>query len=410
MRSHSPVNTYLPRRLVFSVAVVALAALGMGARGQVIGSYDNFDCFNDTGEEAEGFEIDVEDVGSSDLTREFPSNFAQPWLIRYGLPVVTAYDWTSATPDAAHAYDAGHKGVLITYAASLVGGVWVAPQGANPQAPGVAGNGTPFNPRPTATTGESCWWWGLGATYPDAGCEHFGISFVAGVAPGKITYHWKIPDPTNTVLINAPLEASIPPSPTLLPVAGAPGAVQAIARAPDDYGGNPGAPQEQEPQFGDAYWLKVTSFYSKNEAVLEQLQIHLLKTLKGVTKSVSWILVQRPPGVGANAGAGEREDDEQDNIPAGNVQVTKQYQYYKFGGAYDSETHEVLCDAYYATAAKAASGGPTVQTDCQNAAGNAAPYMGTYYTIDDGSGAVVKVAKGNLGAYVGAHVNAYNLH
>jgi hypothetical protein len=392
-----------------SVAVLAVSVFGLGAQAQVIGSYDNFDCFNDTGTEAEGFEIDVEDVASTDLTREFPSNFAQPWLIRYGLPTVTSYDWTSASPDTAHAYDAGHKGVLITYAATLQGGKWVAPQGANPQAPGVAGNGTPYNPHPTATSGESCWWWGLGATYPDTGCEHFGISFGPGVAPGKITYHWKIPDPTNTVLINAALEASIPPSPTLTPVAGGPAVVRVVARAPDDFGGNPGAPQEQEPQFGDAYWLQVTSFYGKNAALLDQLQIHLLKKVKGVKKTVSWILVQRPPGVGALAGAGEREDDEQDNIPAGNVQVTKQYQYYKFGGAYDSETHEVLCDAFYATAANAANGGPTVQTDCTNAAGNTAPYMGTYYTIDDGSGAVVKVPKGNLGTYVGAHLNAYNV-
>jgi hypothetical protein len=27
----------------------------------------NFDCFNDTGETAEGFEIDVEDISSSDV-------------------------------------------------------------------------------------------------------------------------------------------------------------------------------------------------------------------------------------------------------------------------------------------------------------------------------------------------------
>src|SRR5262245_21635546 len=43
------------------------------AHAQVIGSYDNFDCFNDTGQTAEGFEIDIQDVSPSDLTREFPS-------------------------------------------------------------------------------------------------------------------------------------------------------------------------------------------------------------------------------------------------------------------------------------------------------------------------------------------------
>jgi hypothetical protein len=51
------------------------------ADAQVIGSHDNFDCFNDTGDTAEGFEVDVENVSPSDLTREFPSNFSStPWL------------------------------------------------------------------------------------------------------------------------------------------------------------------------------------------------------------------------------------------------------------------------------------------------------------------------------------------
>ena len=407
--------TPTPRRgLLLATAIIAIGGLGLAAHGQVIGSYDNFDCFNDTGTEAEGFEIDVEDVSPSDLTREFPSNFgSQPWVIRYGLPTVTAYDWTSATADPAHAYDQGHKGVLITWAATLQGGKWVASQGnaVAQGAPGAAGNGTPYNPKPTLTSGDSCWWWGLGATYPDSGCDHFGVSFAAGVAPGRLTYHWKIPDPTNTVLINAPLEASIPPSPSLAPVpvaAGAPPVVQAVAQAPDDVGGDPYVQQEQEPQFGPAYWLKTTTFYLPNKAVLENLQIHLLNQLKlpkGAKKVITWTLLQRAP-----AGQAEHEDNEQDNVPGKNVQVTKVNQYYKFNGAYDSETHEVLCGSFYATAADAQNGANAVASDCTNSAGNLAPYTKGYYTIDDGTGAVVYVAKGNLGTYVGAHVNAYNLN
>src|SRR4051812_1714385 len=96
---------------VFTALGMSLAATGADA--QVIGSYDNFDVFNDTGVVAEGFEIDVEDVKAADLTREFPSNFTQPWLIRYGLPKVTSYDWTVKAPDADHSFDAGHKGVLV---------------------------------------------------------------------------------------------------------------------------------------------------------------------------------------------------------------------------------------------------------------------------------------------------------
>jgi hypothetical protein len=397
-------------------AGVAFSALAFGhiAYAQVVGSYDNFDCFNDTGKDAEGFEIDVEDVDPSGLTREFPSNFAQPWLIRYGLPKVTAYDWTTATPDADHAYDAGHKGTLITWAATLQNGVWVASQGnaVAQGAPGAAGNATPYNPKPTLTAGDSCWWWGLGASYPASGCDHFGISFAGGVTPGKITYHWKTPDPTNTVLVNGKLEATIPAAPVLVvapAVPGAPPAVLAVARAPADLGGDPNRPQELEPQFGDAFWLKTTTSFNRIPANLDALQLHLLKNVVA-KKIITWTLLQRPPGVGPNAGKVEREKAEQDDfVDPKAVQVTKQYQYFKFGGPYDSETHEALCDQYYRTAADALAAGPTVQVSCQNAAGSDYPRAAAYYTIDPGPGTVVKAAHGNLGTYVGAHVEAYDI-
>ena len=393
------------------LAAAASAAFSTHVCAQVIGSYDNFDVFNDTGVTAEGFEIDVEDVKSTDLTREFPSNFTQPWLIRYGLPKVTSYDWTVKTPAADHSFDAGHKGVLITWAAVLKNGKWVASQGHNPAAPGVAGDGTPYNPNPTPTAGESCWWWGLGAAYPSAGCDHYGISFAGGIAPGKITYHWKIPDAGNTKLVNGPLEAAIPPSPVLAPVkvpVGKPPIVQAIARAPNDAGQNPERPQAQEPQYGDAYWLKTTTYYSPKRAVLENLQQVILKKAVA-TKVVSWTLMQRPPGIGPNAGKPERAEIEKEGIGVKNVQVTKQYQYYKFKGAYDSETHEALCEAFYATQAAALAGGKTVQISCQNADGADAPYSKTYWVIDPGPGTAIRSVNGNLGGYVGAHVNAYNV-
>lgn len=408
------------RLLACTVAVAALAGLGYAApaHAQVIGSYDNFDTFNDTGETAEGFEIDVEDVVPSDLTREFPSNFSQSWLIRYGLPTVTAYDYTGSAPDSEHPYDAGHKGVLVTWAAKYQGGKWVAPEGANPAAPGVSGNGTPFNPAPTLTAGESCWWWGLGAAYPASGCEHFGVSFGGTAHPGRITYHWKVPSKTlSGVLVNGALEASIPPSPVLY-VAPAPPpkpnvpppppVVVAVARAPVDVGGDPNRPQDQEPQFGDAFWLKTTTTYSANRAVLEDLQVHVLNAAK-VTKVVSWKLLQKPPGVGPNAGMAEREAAENDDFgDAKIVQVTKQYQYFKYSGAYDSETHQALCDQFYGSQTAALNGGTTVQVSCQNPNGDDYPYLRTYWTIDPGPGTALKVTGGNLGSYLGAHVNAYN--
>jgi len=394
------------------MAAAFLLGIPAASHAQVIGSYDNFDCFNDTGETAEGFEIDVEDVAPADLTREFPSNFsATPWVTRYGIPTVTPYDFTAATPDPDHAYDAGHKGVLVTYAANLVNGHWTAPYGAQPFGAGtVAGDGTPFVANPTLTNGDSCWFYGLGAAYPTSGCDHFGISFAGGVAPGRITYHWKVPNPTNTALVNAKLEASIPPSPTLAPQPVAPGAppiVHAVAGGPADVGGDPNKPQAQAAQFGDAFWMKVTTVYGAVDAQLDLLQKAKIAPA-GTHKIVLWAIVQRTPGVGPNAGKFNREAIENDPLGKKNVQVTKQYEYFKFAGQYDQETHEVLCDAFYATQALALANGKKLQVSCQNGGGADTPFTKPYWVIDQGSGAALYSPTGNLGQYVGAHINAYN--
>src|SRR5581483_8381256 len=44
-------------------------------------------------------------------------------------------------------------------------------------------------PSGIAINGESCWTLGLGANYPAAGCEHFGIS-TAYRQPTNIVYRW----------------------------------------------------------------------------------------------------------------------------------------------------------------------------------------------------------------------------
>ncbi len=401
------------RKYYLLAATAALLTVPGLARAQMIGSYDNFDCFNDTGKTAEGFEIDIEDINVADLTREFPSNFSTtPWVIRYGMPTVTAYDFTTATPDAAHSYDAGHKGVLVTWAATYQNGGWVAQYGAQPYGTGVAGNGTPYVANPTYTNGDSCWYYGLGNAYPASGCDHFGVSFASGVTPGAMYYHWKIADATGKALVNAALEASLPPSPVLTvapPVPAQPPVVQAVAHAPADYGRDPKVKQAAEPVFGDAYWVKITTLYGAQGVLLDNLQKANVAQNKAA-KTVMWTLMQRPPGVGVNAGKPEREAAENDKIGGKNVQVTKQYEYYKFSGAYDSETHEALCDMFYATQADAlAGGGNTVQVSCQNANGADMPYQKNYWTIDPGPMTAINAKKGNLGNYLGAHVNAYNV-
>ena len=65
-----------PRTFAAAAAMLVSLALRVPAHSQVIGSYDNFDSINDTGREAEGFEIDVEDVQPADVTRIFPEQFS----------------------------------------------------------------------------------------------------------------------------------------------------------------------------------------------------------------------------------------------------------------------------------------------------------------------------------------------
>ena len=184
-----------PRTFAAAAAMLVSLALRVPAHSQVIGSYDNFDSINDTGREAEGFEIDVEDVQPADVTRIFPDNFpaGQPY-IRYATPNKNALRLFTF-PD-------GHKGVSITYSAQYVAGHWVTEWGATTM-PGTAiqiGNGTPYVKNPTYTNGESCWTLGSGAKYPSSGCDHFGISLAAGKTPGKTTYHWLVPgSPTRQV-------------------------------------------------------------------------------------------------------------------------------------------------------------------------------------------------------------------
>ena len=65
---------------------------------------------------------------------------------------------------------------------------------------------------------------------------------------------------------------------------------------------------------------------------------------------------------------------------------------------------------FYATQADAlAGGGNTVQVSCQNANGADMPYQKNYWTIDPGPMTAINAKKGNLGSYLGAHVNAYNV-
>ncbi len=139
-------------------------------------------------------------------------------------------------------------------------------------------------------------------------------------------------------------------------------------------------------QFGTAYWVKITTLFSPKRAQLDALQKKAVAQAKGA-KPVKWALLQRPPRL--DPAAAELEDVENDNIPAGNIDVTKQYEYFKYQGAYKAEDHSVICNP---------------ATKCKT------PTTTTYTITTKGKGGTtITVLNGDEGAYIGAHVNAYNI-
>jgi len=170
-----------------STAMILSTGLAFGQAAT--GSLDNFDCVNDTGETAEGFEIDIEDIAPGDLTREFPSNFGgQEYVNRFGIPTVAA----GVAAD-------GHRMVSIVWAAAWDSalGKWTAKFGSYVYNGVPERDGVVYVAKPVSTQGDSCWLLGQGAGYATSGCDHFGLSFAPGVAIGRQTYHWLVPDPAN---------------------------------------------------------------------------------------------------------------------------------------------------------------------------------------------------------------------
>jgi hypothetical protein len=335
MEEETMFNRRKARRAARSVPLAAIATLAIagGAAAQVIGTYSNFDCYNDTGKTAEGFEIEIEDIHPSDVTRIFPDNFpAGTPYIRYATPDKGALQLVT--------FPNGHTGVRIVYGAQWVAGRWEAQWGdwVLPGTTTPLGDGTPYVAKPTYSTGDSCWTLGLGGKYASSGCEHFGFSLRFGVTPGAIRYNWLVPSPTHSgELVEAATAVAIPPSPVLQPLPDQPRVIEAVAELPED-------PEVEIEQIcGDAKWIKSYTSYGlvpEDGDVLDRLQKNLVPMKSTKTKKVfiQWTLLQDCPG--------EVEDEvevELDEIPLNAVQVTKRYEYFAYNGGYDPENHQAIC-------------------------------------------------------------------
>lgn len=287
------------KNLLTASAVAFVLSPGLVHATTTFGSLSNFDTVNDTGHEAHGFEIDLEDVSSHDVLntfggigRGFPST-----VERYGSPTITDYS------------SGGHNWTRIVYQSSYSGGAWAA--------------GTPSGPY--ATPGDSCWTGGGIGYGPSTPCDHFGVSLAKGAT--QTNYNWLVEGGTPGSLV---LGGSSVPAPTwtvVTPVQGQPPVVKAQIAAQDPQGGL---------LFGKAMWVKVATTEYDHPVGLYDL-VDGNPVVQAVQTEIEWQLLQKEAGV---AGSGLIENG--GAVQVGAESVVRRYFFYNYGGAIDAQTGEAL--------------------------------------------------------------------
>jgi len=285
---------------------VSCVSISMPANASVFGALSNFDVVNDTGKDAYGFEIEIEDSSFDHskitsvfgLNRVFSSVSLDPTAVNrfgaYGAPTVT----DTAT------------GVKITYGGTI-GSV------STPSAP-------------YTTSGDSCWP-GANPNWQVTSCDHFGVSTIG--SPAKTTYRWLVESsPGSGNLIAQPVGipsvgfSYMPP-----PAAGQQGVVHAVIEA---------EPAEVAARWGEAYWVKMYSTKVDH-------QIDLGDLLRGDADQeaaeieIEWSLFQAAPA--GDDGANDMLEADL-MVGDGDEAVMRRYEFYKYLGPVNPEDGEAQCD------------------------------------------------------------------
>jgi hypothetical protein len=300
------------------VVAAALALTPLHGMASVIGFLGNFDVINDSGSTAHGFEIELEGLHASDITdtfggagRGFPSGTGfdpSTAVERYGAPTITEYSNGSIF------------GTRVTYMATFDGlaGTWDF--------------GTPSGT--FITPGDNCWTGGgvgYGAGTP---CDHFGVGTTQN--PTSTKYSWLLETATPGVLSNGTVNLPAPALNVVPPQnAGNPPVVGAMVAAP-----LPEDPNNPEPQFGDAIWVKVFTTELQDAVGLEELVGGNPKVEAAVTE-VEWQLLQYDPG---NPDSPPSILESGYGAPVGPdaASILRRYEFFAYTGDYSLETHEAI--------------------------------------------------------------------
>ena len=312
---------------IFSLArsFVALGLMAMSnyssKASQAYGTVNNFDTVNDNGVQAHGFEIELDDCHSADLSYTYDYN-------HYGTPKITEFTATDAT--------GLHTNVLVDYRAFWTNSGWSA-----------------FTAVPAGPIAPT-----LGHQFTNPGTnfggEHFGVGYRAN--PSKVLYFWMVDSGSHTLTRGGQVKVTTPVFTYTAPAPGVAAVAAAVIPAPV-----PIVPPAYE--FSDASWVKVitTTSHTNNEVKIRDLMSVDPANPNGkdwrngqtnVEVETEWQLLQidymssdyNPSnGIG---GANGKLPGANHNLGKSDDVVTYRYEYYAYVGPYDvSEppTHEALC-------------------------------------------------------------------
>jgi hypothetical protein len=298
-----------------------LVSAGSAARASIAyGSINNFDTVNDTSNVCHGFEIELDDIRSTDITYTYDYN-------HYGTPKITEFTSSDST--------GLHTNVIVRYEAVWTNTGWSAY------------TAIPTNNIPPTQ--------GHAFTNPSLnfGGEHFGVGYRN--APTKVYYFW-LTNSGGTLVRGPQVNVSTP-------VFTAPAPAQVVPVIPAPVLPLPPPPLSDPTivyEFSDATWVKVITTTSHTNNPIELRELITPDTNNPSAKDwrngeaseveTEWQLLQIDYGANgnpppANGGANGQLAGKTNNVASDDV-VTYRYEYYAYVGPYaDLDTHEALAQS-----------------------------------------------------------------
>ncbi|HSH95413.1 MAG TPA: putative Ig domain-containing protein, partial [Roseimicrobium sp.] len=174
------------------------------------------------------------------------------------------------------------------------------------------------------------------------GGEHFGVGVIG--TPTAVRYSWLLDDGSGNLIHGPNVYISTPSFTYVPPAAGLPGNVVAVVVPPE--------PVEAHPfEFGEATWVKEikTTTHNAHKVRLRELVADDAGLPQPWANNehpeveIEWRILQTE-FAGLNGGKNRELAGAPEDLPGGDETITRRYEFYKYVGPYDAETHEAMAD------------------------------------------------------------------